>query len=261
LSEFLYGYSSVAIALVLFVALSVANEAGYRAGRRRIAAEGAKAQTNAIQAAMLGLLALLLGFTFMMAVQRFDSRSEAVINEANAIGTAYLRVQLLPDVVQADARALFARYVELRIQASAVDLSRQADRRTASAAANGIQEQMWSVAVRASEIDPRPTTTGLFIQALNEVFDAYAQRDAALKKHVPEVVLLVLFAVFIIAGAVLGYASGISGARPTLATLAMSVLIVLVIFIIIDLDRPRRGLIRVNQEGMHDLAATVAEER
>lgn len=263
MNEFLYAYNSLAIVLTLFVLTMIANEAGYRVGLRHLPKvdEGTRSQTNSIQAAMLGLLALLLGFTFTMALQRFDTRSQAVIDEANAIGTAYLRTELLPDELRTEARDLFDEYLQLRVQMQALDLTRTEDRRSAKAALSRLQHRLWDVSLRATEIDPRPSTTGLLIQSLNSMFDAYASRDAALQKHVPEVVLFVLFAVFMIAGSVLGYAGGLHGARPVLATVAMTVLIILVIFLILDLDRPRRGLIRVNQDSMSELSGDFATER
>lgn len=255
MEEVLYDQSSIVIAGVLFIAILVANELGYRVGRwRRSEADiGAKTQTNAIQAAMLGLLALLLGFTFTMALQRFDARSETVLEEANAIGTAYLRTQLLPEVHRQEAKDMLADYVELRIAGNKVDLTQAETRRAHQRQVEEAQDALWRVAIDAAATDPRPVTSGLFIQSLNELIDAYGARNAALRKHVPEVVLFLLFAVFVIAGAVLGYSGGLEGGRPFLATFSMSLLIVLVIFIIIDLDRPRRGLIEVSQESMLDL--------
>lgn len=257
----LYDQNSVLIATVLFVLILLANEGGYRAGRHRNAKndDGSKTQTNAIQGAMLGLLALLLGFTFTMSLQRFDARSQAVMEEANAIGTAWLRTGLLPETHAGDARELLEEYVDLRLRAAAIDVTRAEERQAAAREANRLHGELWDVALRASEEDPRPVTSGLFIQSLNELIDVYGARNAALRKHVPEIVLLSLFAVFIIGGSVLGYAGGLAGARPLVATVAMSVLIVLVIFIIIDLDRPRRGLIQVNQDSMLDLGASVHE--
>ncbi len=260
MEEVLYDQSSILIAVVLLAAILAANEVGYRLGRwRRARADtGAKAQTNAIQAAMLGLLALLLGFTFTMALQRFDNRSQAVISEANAIGTAYLRTQLLPDPYRDPARQLIAGYVQLRIESGKLDLTQESVRRRMQDDVQRMQDDLWAVALAAAEQDPRPVTTGLFIQSLNGLIDVYGERNAALRKHVPEVVLFLLFAVFIIAGAVLGFSGGLEGGRPLLATIAMTVLIVMVIFIIIDLDRPRRGLIEVNQESMLDLGVATA---
>lgn len=260
MEEVLYDKSSILIAVVLLLVILAANEVGYRLGRwRRAKADiGARAQTAAIQAAMLGLLALLLGFTFTMALQRFDARSQAVIEEANAIGTAYLRTQLLPEPYRQPARELIAEYVQLRIEGSGLDMTQVEERRRMRDSVQRLQDRIWSVAMAAAEQDPRPVTAGLFVQSLNALIDAYGARNAALSKHVPEVVLYLLFAVFIIAGAVLGFSGGLEGGRPLLATIAMSVLIVLVIFIIIDLDRPRRGLIEVRQDSMLDLGAAMA---
>jgi thiosulfate reductase cytochrome b subunit len=115
--------------------------------------------------------------------------------------------------------------------------------------------------VAAADQDPRPVTTGLFIQALNDLIDAYGKRQAALQKHIPEVVLLLLFAVFVIAGTIIGFASGLGGSRPHLATVAMTAMIVLVIFVVIDLDRPRRGIIQVSKASFVDLEASLADGR
>ena len=258
MEEVLYDQSSIVISGVLLAAVLAANELGYRLGRWRSEADvGAKTQTNAIQSAMLGLLALLLGFTFAMALQRFDARSEAVLEEANAIGTAYLRTQLLPESQRQEAKAMIADYVGLRIAANKVDLTETHVRRAQLREVEKAQEALWAVALDAAATDPRPVTSGLFIQSLNDLIDSYGKRNAALRKHVPEVVLFLLFSVFLIAGAVLGYSGGLERGRPFLATLAMSLLIVLVIFIIIDLDRPRRGLIEVSQESMLDLGDAV----
>jgi hypothetical protein len=102
----------------------------------------------------------------------------------------------------------------------------------------------------AASSDLPPAKVSLIIQALNQVIDDYGKRQAQLDKHVPEVVLLLLFVIFIVSGSILGAAAGLAGGRPVLATVSMAALIVLVIFIVIDLDRPRRGLIQVDQSSM-----------
>lgn len=251
----MYAIPSGAVAAALFVGIIIANEAGFQIGHRNHeqSHQGTRSQTNAIQAAMLGLLALLLGFTFTMALQRYDTRSQAVTEEANAIGTAYLRMELLPDHVQADARSLVARYLDARLEAQKIDLTRTSDRKQSKDLVNQLQQDLWKIAAAAADSGNQPQSTMLVLQALNEMFDAYGRRDAALERHVPELVILTLFAVFVIASALLGYAGGLEGARPRLATLAMTVLIVLVIFVVIDLDRPRRGIIQVNHQSMTDL--------
>jgi hypothetical protein len=257
--EILYGVDSVLIVGALFVAILVCNEIAYRYGLRRShnATDSVKSQTTAIQAAILGLLALLLGFSFSMGLQRFDSRSEAVIQEANAIGTAYLRTELVRDPDGAVLRQLLKEYLDLRIEAGHVDLTQAATRRTLNDRTTQLQARLWRRASVAAENDPRPVTTGLFVQSLNEAIDAYGVRQAALEKHIPEIVLFLMFAVFAIAGAILGFSSGLDGTRPTFATLSMTALIVLVVLLVIDLDRPRRGLIRVDQGSLIELQAAM----
>jgi len=257
--EFLYNFSSASIILILFFLILISNEIGYRLGTRATggANEALKSQTNAIQASVLGLLALLLGFTFTMALQRFDTRSQAVVEESNAIGTAYLRTQLLPEPLHSETEALFRQYVDLRLIASKVDLTREDAWQELQGRIANIQDQLWLNALYAVNKDPSPVRTGLFVQAVNELIDAQGSRNGALKKHVPEVVLYLLFAVFILGGGVLGYACGLGGGRPWLATISLFALIALVVFIIVDLDRPRRGVIQVSQETMVELFESI----
>lgn len=145
-------------------------------------------------------------------------------------------------------------YVGLRLRESRLALTDSTLRDLLLAESELLSGELWAQAMTAAAADPRPVTSGLFIQSLNEMIDAGARREAALRKHVPEIVLLLLFAVLIIAEAVVGYAGGLEGGRPTVATLAMTVLIVMVVFIIIDLDRPRRGLIQINQDSLVTLS-------
>lgn len=260
--ELLYSHNSVLVVATLFALILLANEAGYRFARRYVTRsdDGIKTQTNAIQGGMLGLLALLLGFSFTMALQRFDGRSAAVIEEANAIGTAYLRVGLLSEPYAAELHSLLSSYVDLRIEGGKVDAVDASVRNAIIEKTLKLQGQLWKVAIAAADADPRPVTSGYFIQSLNDAFDAYGRRQAALEKHVPEFVLFLLFAIFIISGCISGYAAGLAGRRPWLATVSMAGLIMLVIFIVVDLDRPRRGLIQVNQSSMAELKLQIEKE-
>ncbi len=253
--ELLYGYSSVAIAVSLFIAIIVFNEVGFRVGRFvqvRTDSE-VKALTGSIQASILGLLALLLGFTFSMSMHRFDSRSMALIDEANAIGTAILRVQLLPDKYKNEADEYFKTYVDLRVAIGTLDLTKQEERKTYRNKINDVQSKLWSLAILSTNDDPRPVTTGAFVKSLNDVIDSQGKRNALLQMHVPEVVLILLFVVFISSGGILGYSAGLSGKRVFAPIVLVSLLITLIVFIIIDLDRPKRGLIQVNQNVMIEL--------
>ncbi len=253
--ELLYGYSSIAIAITLFIAIVVFNEAGFRIGRfvQSRTDNEVKALTGSIQASILGLLALLLGFTFSMSMQRFDNRSMALIDEANAIGTAILRIQLLPEKYHSEADDYFNRYVDLRIAIGKIDLTKREERKIYNDQITDLQNKLWGLAVSATNDDPRPATTGAFVKSLNDVIDSQGRRNALLQMHVPEVVIILLFIVFISSGGILGYSAGLSGKRVFAPILLVSLLITLIVFIIIDLDRPKRGLIQVNQEAMIEL--------
>tara|TARA_R110002049_G_scaffold246665_4_gene420770 strand:+ start:537 stop:1328 length:792 start_codon:yes stop_codon:yes gene_type:complete len=257
--ELLYGFSSVSIALALFVAIILFNEIGFRSGRfiQSHTDSDVKALTGSIQASILGLLALLLGFTFSMSMQRYDNRSMALIDEANAIGTAVLRVQLLPEEYRADANKLFQEYVDSRVSIGKLDLTKLEERNDYNKKISDLQSALWSLAISATNDDPRPVTTGAFVKSLNDVIDSQGKRNALLQMHVPEVVLVLLFIVFISSGGIMGYSAGLSGKRVIAPIILVSLLITLIVFIIIDLDRPKRGLIQVNQGVMTELLNSV----
>lgn len=259
MGEIMYSQSSVLIIGVLFVSLVLAIEAGYRVGRKAqpFSTEATTSHVSAVQASLLGVLALLLGFTFSLSLQRYDSRSEAVVDEANAIGTAYLRTQLLPPSIRGEVQALLRGYLDGRVQEGTIPLSQGAERQALLTKASQDQDALWRYAVQAAEEDKSPTTSGLFIQSLNELIDSYGRRNAALDRHVPEVVLLLLYGTFLMTWSIVGYAAGIAGHRVSAAAYIMLVLILMVVFIIIDLDRPRRGLIEINHTSLTDLQTAV----
>jgi hypothetical protein len=255
MKEVMYDHSSVLIAALLFLALIGATEAGYRIGRRFSVdtGESTRAHINTIQASLLGVLALLLGFTFSLSLQRYDTRSQAVVAEANAIGTATLRAELLPEPQRGGAGTLLREYLDLRIRAGHISLDHAAQREAILRESNRVIDALWATATAAANVDGSPVRTGLFIQALNDMIDAYGTRDAALDRHVPEPVLFLMFGAFILTSCLVGYASGCSEVRASFATYVLVILIAFLVFIIIDLDRPRRGLIEVSQQSLINL--------
>ena len=253
----LYAYASLTIVSFLFLFIIIANEAGFNIGRfiQNQTDEEIKALTGAIQASILGLLALLLGFTFSMSMNRYDSRSEAVITEANTIGTAMLRSQLLPAPYQQQSQALLREYVNLRVSISKFDLTMENERQNNLEETSALQTKLWNVAIALSQDNVPPAIIGAFINSLNDMFDAQARRIAKQGMQVPEVVIFLLFIVFVASGAMLGYSAGLSGKRVVAPTIMVSFLISLIVFIIIDLDRPKRGFIQVDQSSLVQLAA------
>nr|WP_245402631.1 hypothetical protein [Pontibacter sp. E15-1] len=233
----------------------LANEVGYRIGHhvKDRLNEDIKKQAGSIHTGILGLLGLLLAFTFNMSMQRYDNRSYAVIKEANAIGTALLRTQLLPSPYDSVTYSLLQQYVAIRLKASNVDLTRFDERHRLNKETDSLQHAIWRNAMLASDLDARPVTTGYFIAAMNETIDARGERNAILERHVPEPILLLLYSIFIASGVLMGYLSGLGTKRSYVPTVIMTLLIVLLVFIIIDLDRPRRGLIKIRQDSMVEL--------
>lgn len=216
----MYNHSSALIAGILFIIILIGYEIGFRLGRfnQKKTDNEVKIQTRAIQGGTLGLLALLLGFTFNMALQRFDNRSYAEINEANAIGTAMLRTNLLPAPYDSLLYDLFQDYIDLRIEIGGIDLTEIETRKEINERTDEIESEMWTMAVDASEVDPRPVTTGFFITSLNDMIDARGERMAILQRHVPEIILFLLFAIFIISSSIMGYSSGLGLKRAYIPT-------------------------------------------
>ncbi len=192
-----------------------------------------------------------------MSMQRYDNRSMALIDEANTIGTAILRVELLPQEYKKQANELFKEYVDLRVAIGQLDLTKRAQRNDYNNKIANLQRQLWSLAIAATNVDPRPVTTGAFVKSLNDVIDSQGKRNALLQMHVPEVVLILLFIVFISSGGIMGYSAGLSGKRMIVPIVLVSLLITLIVFIIIDLDRPKRGLIQVDQTVMIEVSESI----
>ena len=165
--------------LILVISIGLfllATEAGFLLGRRSQAAIGdhSLAQIYTIQGATLGLLALLLGFTFSMAMSRYDTRKQMIMDESNAIGTTFLRAQLLPEPPRQEVSNLLRRYVEVRLEfyeaGNNQKLLREVKDKT-----ERLQNQLWADGAALGEKDPRAVTTGLFWQSLNEMIDLNAR--------------------------------------------------------------------------------------
>ena len=258
MKELMYDIPAGLLGLGLLVVTVAAVEIGYRAGirQRERTDEPSRAHIHLTETSMLGLLALLLAFSFSTALQRYDSRSDQVVDEANAIGTLWLRTDLLPTELRDEARRLVRRYVDVQVEATRLDTANDAWR-VAVGEIGSLQSELWAFARRATDLDPNIVRSGLFVQALNDTFDSFGRRDAGLTRHVPEPVLLLLFSVFVVAAAIVGYASGTAGHRPPTVSLVMVALIVLLVSVILDLDRPRRGLIEVPKQNLYDLQTSI----
>ena len=239
-----------------FAAFLVTIELCFRLGLRHYQKNDNSAMTHigGLQAALLGLLALLLGFTFSMAVSRFNACKSLVVEEANAIGTAYLRARLLPAPQQKEVSELLKVYLSQRL-ACADTWADQTLLEETYTSASRTQAQLWKSAVEVSMQDPRSIPIGLFVLALNDMIDVSEKRRVALENHVPEVVIYLLFFNSVVALGFIAYSGGLSGKRRVGSTAIFALLIAIVLTAILDIDRPRRGLIQVSQESMLRLKA------
>lgn len=254
LGDFLFRMNTLLLFMLCLVLLYLAAEIGYRLGVRHQAdtTDKSQSQVNTITGAVLGLLALLLAFTFSMAAARFDMRKQLMVQEVNSIGTTYLRAQALPEPYRGEIGEMLRGYVDNRLEFlnSGIDTQKQ---EIANAAAEELHQQLWSRATAVIQADDRSLPASLFLQTLNETIDLHTSQLAAYENRVPESILYLLFFAALGAVALIGYGFGLSSRRNHLHMIIIVVLIALVILTIIDLDRPRRGLITVSQQRMVEL--------
>lgn len=242
----------LAVAAVLVVAATtLAALGGVRVGRRvqgRLG-DGERAQLYALEASLLGLLALLLGFSFAMAQTRYDARKQLVIEEANALGTARLRTAAIADARAQEIEQILERYVTVRLRGYR---QRGADFDSAVRESERLQREAWSRAADLARADPGSLPAALLLQSLNQVIDLHGERMAMGRNHIPPPVLWTLVFVAVVAMAWVGACVGVSARRGTGLVLLLAVVISAVITVIVDLDQPRSGLIRISQSTLAD---------
>jgi hypothetical protein len=236
------------IAILIVVLLSV--ECGYRLGKyRRSRSEQEKeAPVGTMVGATLGLLAFILAFTFGLAAARFDTRRQVLLDEANAIGTTYLRAGMLPERGE-EVRRLLRDYVAVRLEAVRSSNVAEGIRQS-----ENIQQQLWTEAETVGQKNPHSIVVGLFIQSLNETIDLHAKRvQAGVRSRIPGAIWVGLFAVAVLSLIAMGYLEGLAGTRRSLAVLAVAFTFSVVIELIADLDRPQEGVLKVSQHALLDL--------
>tara|TARA_R110000744_G_scaffold362053_1_gene470008 strand:+ start:567 stop:1400 length:834 start_codon:yes stop_codon:yes gene_type:complete len=257
--ELMYDKNSFIIIMTLFILMLIINQITYNLGRHNKDVENAemKSQSTAIQTGIIGLLALLLGFTFNMSLHRYDARSSAVIEEAGAISRVAMQAKLLSGKIREDVFNELDAYLALRISLSQVDLANPEQRSAINKKVSKSQAKLIELAQQELENPKSTLIANGFYQSLSGMIQIENKRTAMLRLHVPEPVLFLLFCVFVTVGGMLGYNSGLGKKRPAFPTVLLFTLIVLVVFIIIDLDRPKRGIIQVNQDSLHDMIITL----
>jgi predicted membrane protein len=254
--DFFYRQNEFVVGAVFLVTLLAAGELAHQLGRRRRRnqAPAPAIHLTEIQTAVFAVLGLLLAFSLAIALSRFDSRKQALVEETNAIGTAYLRTRLLPASEQASAVALFRRYTDLRIASARPGWNLNATLRRQT---SGAQDELWSQATTAANLDPRSVSTSLYVQALNTMFDAQSSRDAARLNHLPLTGPLLIFAVSISAIGILGYRTRLEGGRSLVAEVTLALVLAAIVVTIIDLDHPYQGVVVISQDIITQLRQTM----
>jgi hypothetical protein len=231
----------------LFLGMLAFHALGRRLGRRRIAddPEGAHAGAGVVDGAVFALLGLLVAFTFSGAAARFDDRRQLVIEEANDIGTAWLRLDLLPAAEQPALRELFRSYLDARIDVyrSVPDMAAV---RRALARGTALQGEIWTRAVAACKSPGGERAIVVLLPALNAMIDITTTRTVTARMHPPFVVFVLLVGLGFACALLAGYAMAAGKRRPWTHALAFAATISVTVYVILDLEYPRLGLIRVD---------------
>jgi len=239
---------SVFITMGLFFSMLLLLDIGRRVGVRRLAndPEGARTGTGTVDGAVFALLGLLIAFTFSGAASRFDARRALIVEEANNIGTAYLRLDLLPASAQPALRDSFRRYVESRLEvyrklpdleAVKVELARSTQ----------LQGDIWSQAVAAGRLEGAPpAATILLLPALNQMIDITITRTMATQMHPPVVIFVLLFGLALASALLAGYGMAGGKSRNWIHMLGFAAVMAVATNVTLDIEYPRLGLIRVD---------------
>lgn len=241
----LWGLFALTGALIL-----IAVEAGFSFGRRRHrkAAEEQAGAVGTMVGSTLGLLAFILAFVFNFAGGRVDARRVALIDEANAIGTTWLRAGIMPEPHRSEIRRLLRADVDAQIAGVQVQRTNELMARV-----DAIHAELWQHANALGIENPNSEQTALFVESLNQSIDNYAKRLLAVRTRVGASVWLVLYVLSFLAMFAMGYHVALTGTTRSPAIVLVAVSFALVICLVADLDRPHEGRMRLSQQPMIDL--------
>jgi hypothetical protein len=239
----------VFVAFAIFTMLCY--EIGFRVGRWWQDREPGEQEgpTGLLVGSILALLAFLLAVTMGMASDRFDARRGVVLDEANAIGTTYLRAGYLPEPASSQIRELLRQYVPLRIVVTDAD-NVAADIQ----ASQEILAKLWAISEDVARTTDQGDLVSLYLDSLNQTIDLHETRvTAGLYARVPETVVLLLVGGSALSLGMVGYSAGLTKRRGLLNAVVLVLALGAVIMIVVDLDRPREGFIQVSQQPLIDL--------
>lgn len=236
------------IAIGLFLVMLLLQDIGRRAGARRLRMDpdGARSGVGVVEGAVFGLVGLLIAFTFSGAAARLDARRQLVIDEANAIGTAYLRLDLLPTADQPAIREAFRRYVDSRLNVYRLLPDVEAAKQELKASA-ALQAEIWTKSVLACSGEQGATARMLLLPALNQMIDVTTTRTTvALSMHPPDVIFVMLWSLMLASALIAGYGMAGSRSRSWTHMVVFAAGLAVTAYVILDLEYPRTGLIRLD---------------
>lgn len=244
------------LAILLMVVLMGAAVVGLLIGRTlRGSHDKVRESFGVLQAALIAFVGLILAFGLSLAVGRYEARRMAVVDEANTIGTAYLRAQTLDEPLRSKSLALLVSYTDAELQLSNERPGSVGAAETI-AAASALQRPLWRLAAQAVREQPTATAPRLYEESLNDMFDAQTTRVSGLGNRVPGEVLFVELIGAGIALALLGLHVGVLG-RGIVPLMLAAAMVALLMYTIIDLDRPTRGLIRIPDTALVQVRASM----
>ncbi len=241
----------IAVFLGTFMLVLLAAEIGYRLGAARLkgATHEKEEPVGAMVGSTLGLLAFMLAITFGLAGDYYQNKRVVLLEEANAVGTTWLRTDFLPESERDAARGLLREYVDVRLAAAKTGEVEPAMRRSAD-----IHDLLWAQAQTIMNRDPGSEAVGLYIQTLNDMIDLHAKRIAvALRTSIPDTIWIGLYAIAFFAFGMMGYHNGLAATNRSFAALAVAITFSAVIWLIADLDTAQKGTLRVSQQALVDL--------
>jgi Protein of unknown function (DUF4239) len=255
--EWLYGLDILVFCPVTIILVAGSAELGNWIGLRFRQANSANTDFNTVVAAVLGLLALLIAFSFSMAEARYDKRRDLVLEEANAISSTANFALMLPEPAQEPILKLLRDYAAVRVALGVgsdpskmeQDIARSLD----------LQVRLWRQAEVLTAANPQSLAAYRFVGSLDEMNNIHERRVTALRNRVPVAVMCMLVGMAMVAMAFTGYNEGVIGVRRRLINLILSITVTLLIMLIVDLDRPYRGSIQVSVQALVDAAQGIPQ--
>ena len=247
--------TSLELGLILSAVVFGATAVAVVLGRRHRDRSEMREPFAVLQGALLGVVGLILAFGLSLAVGRYQDRRTAVVDEANAIGTTYLRAQTLSEPARSRSLGLLVRYADASIRLGKA-IPGSADARRVLAVESAIQRQLWALAGTALNAAPVDTAPRLYVESLNEMIDSQGVRVAGLNNRVPGPVLVLEVVGAAMGVALLAFYLAVLG-RGLLTVLLAAGLVTMLLLVTFDLDRPTRGLITVPAAPLTDVRASM----